>query len=57
MQLNGDQKMGEVHMRYEDPVGDIGRTNRQPQVMRANVNKGASFASINKIQSVVDVLG
>ncbi len=49
--------MGEVHMRYEDPVGDIGRTNRQPQVMRANVNKGASFASINKIQSVVDVLG
>ncbi len=57
LQLNGDQTMGYVRMRYEDPAGDFGRTKRQRQVIEAIVNKGASFASVNKIQGVVDVLG
>jgi polyisoprenyl-teichoic acid--peptidoglycan teichoic acid transferase len=57
LQLNGDETMGYVRMRYEDPAGDFGRTKRQRQVIEAIVNKGASIASVNKIQGVVDVLG
>lgn len=55
--LTGPQAMGYVRMRYLDPDGDFGRTKRQRQVIEAIINKGSSVASINKIQSMVQVLG
>lgn len=55
--LNGPQTMGYVRMRYQDPDGDFGRTERQRQVIKAVVDKGASFASIGKISNMIDVLG
>lgn len=55
--LNGPQTMGYVRMRHLDPNGDFGRTKRQRQVIQAVVDKGASIASVNKINSMIDVLG
>ncbi|WP_156292127.1 LCP family glycopolymer transferase [Oceanobacillus salinisoli] len=55
--LDGPQTMGYVRMRYQDPDGDFGRTERQRKVIEGIVNKGAKVASVNKINPVIDVLG
>ncbi|WP_099159579.1 LCP family protein [Virgibacillus ndiopensis] len=55
--LNGAKTMGYVRMRHLDPNGDFGRTKRQRQVIEAIVDKGASIASVNKINDMIDVLG
>lgn len=57
LNLTGPQAMGYVRMRYLDPDGDFGRTNRQRQVIEAIISKGSSIKSVNKIQSMVQVLG
>ncbi|UOQ87003.1 LCP family glycopolymer transferase [Gracilibacillus salinarum] len=57
IQLDGPQTMGYVRMRYQDPNGDFGRTERQRQVIKAVVDKGASFNSVGKINNLIDVLG
>ncbi|WP_058308607.1 LCP family glycopolymer transferase [Gracilibacillus massiliensis] len=57
IQLNGPQTMGFVRMRYQDPNGDFGRTERQRQVIKAIVDKGASFNSVGKINDLIEVLG
>lgn len=57
LELNGDQALGYVRMRKQDPAGDFGRTARQRQVIEAIVNKGANVASINKIDDIIQVLG
>nr|WP_077625273.1 LCP family protein [Sediminibacillus massiliensis] len=57
LELNGPQTMGYVRMRYQDPDGDFGRTKRQRQVIQAIVDKGASIASVNKVDDMIDVLG
>ncbi|UOR11336.1 LCP family glycopolymer transferase [Halobacillus amylolyticus] len=55
--LNGPQTMGYVRMRYQDPRGDAGRNERQRQVIKAIVDKGASISSVNRIGEMMDVLG
>ncbi|WP_106496299.1 LCP family glycopolymer transferase [Lentibacillus sp. Marseille-P4043] len=55
--LNGPKTMGYVRMRHLDPNGDFGRTKRQRQVIQAIVDKGASVASVTKIDNMIDVLG
>lgn len=55
--LNGPKTMGYVRMRHLDPRGDFGRTERQRQVIQAIIDKGASIASINKIDNMLEVLG
>ncbi len=55
--LNGAQAMGYVRMRHLDPRGDFGRNERQRKVIQAIIDKGASVGSVNKISSVLDVLG
>ncbi|GGB57593.1 transcriptional regulator LytR [Lentibacillus populi] len=55
--LNGPQTMGYVRMRHLDPNGDFGRTKRQRKVIEAIVDKGASVASVTKIDDMIDVLG
>ncbi|MYL34372.1 transcriptional regulator LytR [Pontibacillus yanchengensis] len=55
--LNGPQTMGFVRMRYQDPNNDFGRNERQRTVIQALIDKGASFSSVNKIGSILDVLG
>src|SRR5699024_3496601 len=55
--LNGPKTMGYVRMRYQDPNGDFGRTQRQRQVIQAVIDKGASIGSVGKIGDMIDVLG
>ncbi|WP_430790484.1 LCP family protein [Virgibacillus flavescens] len=55
--LNGPKTMGYVRMRHEDPDGDFGRTKRQRKVIQAVIDKGASVASVNKMDNIIDVLG
>lgn len=57
LELNGDQALGYVRMRKQDPAGDFGRTARQRQVIQAVINKGANVASVNKIDDMMQVLG
>jgi polyisoprenyl-teichoic acid--peptidoglycan teichoic acid transferase len=55
--LDGPKTLGYVRMRHLDPRGDFGRQERQRQVIDAIIDKGASPASINKIDNVLEVLG
>ncbi|MGV2621366.1 LCP family protein [Halobacillus sp. ACCC02827] len=57
LNLDGDEALGYVRMRYEDPKGDLGRNERQRQIIQAVVDKGANVGSVNKIDDVLDVLG
>ncbi|ELK46315.1 LCP family protein [Halobacillus sp. BAB-2008] len=57
MELNGPETMGFVRMRYQDPDGDFGRNERQRKVIEGIIDKGASVGSVNKIGSIMDVLG
>lgn len=54
--LNGPQTMGFVRMRYIEG-GDFARTEHQRLVIKAVVDKGASFSSVGKINQMIDVLG
>lgn len=56
-EMDGNKTMHFVRMRKQDPDGDFGRTKRQRQVIQGIVNKGASVASVPKINGVIDVLG
>ncbi|MGR9048644.1 LCP family glycopolymer transferase [Halobacillus faecis] len=57
IKLDGPKTMGFVRMRYQDPNGDFGRNERQRKVIEGVINKGASVGSVNKIDSIMDVLG
>lgn len=55
--LNGDKALNYTRMRYDDPRGDFGRTERQRQVVSAIINQGAQVGNITKINDVLKVLG
>lgn len=55
--LNGDQALSFVRMRYEDPNGDFGRQDRQRQVIQGVVKRGASFSSLTKFDDIFEALG
>ena len=55
--LDGDKSMHFVRMRKQDPDGDFGRTKRQRKVIQGIVDKGASVASVSKINGVIEILG
>src|SRR5690625_124593 len=55
--LDGQKALAYVRMRKQDPSGDFGRAKRQRQVVEAIVKKGASVASVNKINSTINILG
>ncbi|UOQ86789.1 LCP family glycopolymer transferase [Gracilibacillus salinarum] len=57
IQMDGPKTMGYVRMRHLDQNGDFGRTERQRQVIKAIIDKGASFQSAGKINELIDVLG
>jgi LCP family protein required for cell wall assembly len=56
-ELNGNEALAYVRMRKSDPRGDFGRNERQKQVIKAVISKGASFSSITKIDNILDDLG
>lgn len=55
--LNGEQALKYIRMRKNDPKGDLGRNERQRNVVTAAMDKGASFSSITKIGEILNILG
>ncbi|QKY69958.1 LCP family protein [Lentibacillus sp. CBA3610] len=57
IQLNGDEALSYIRMRKEDPRGDIGRNERQRDVIQAAIDEAASFSSITKVTNILDIIG
>lgn len=55
--LNGEEALAFVRMRKQDPLGDIGRGERQKQVIKAIIEKGATLQSITKFDDILDSIG
>ncbi|SDZ33013.1 cell envelope-related function transcriptional attenuator common domain-containing protein [Evansella caseinilytica] len=55
--VNGAEALAYVRMRKQDPLGDLGRGERQKEVIEAVINKAASLSSITKFGSLMDALG
>jgi len=54
--LNGEQALGYARFRH-DSLGDLGRIDRQQEVIRAVLDKSTDIRSITKIFDVIDVVG
>lgn len=57
IQLNGERALHYSRMRKSDPKGDLGRNERQRQVLMALLQKATSFSSVFKIQEIMGILG
>lgn len=55
--LDGQQALGYVRMRNEDPENDIGRNKRQRLVIHGMVDKGATAGTMTRIGAILDTLG
>jgi LCP family protein required for cell wall assembly len=53
LHLNGVEALKYSRMRYDDPRGDFGRTERQRQIVRALIQKAASPAMLTKLDEVL----
>ncbi|WP_298786204.1 LCP family protein [uncultured Marinococcus sp.] len=56
IEMDGEKALTYVRMRKEDPRGDLGRNERQRQVLEAVANKGQSVTSITRIGDYLDVV-
>jgi len=56
-ELNGTEALAYSRMRYEDTKGDLGRNDRQRQIITSIINKGANVSSITKFDNILDILG
>jgi polyisoprenyl-teichoic acid--peptidoglycan teichoic acid transferase len=54
--LDGKAALAYSRMRYEDPRGDLGRNDRQRQVIKSIINKGARVSSITKFDNILNIL-
>jgi polyisoprenyl-teichoic acid--peptidoglycan teichoic acid transferase len=57
MELNGNEALAYVRMRKQDPRGDLGRNERQQQVIKAVMDEGTSLTNITKLDEVVEDVG
>ena len=55
--VNGEEALAFVRMRKMDPRGDIGRTERQQEFIRAVVDEALQFKSITKVDDIANVIG
>ncbi|MCM3610380.1 LytR family transcriptional regulator [Planococcus sp. MERTA32b] len=55
--LDGDEALGYVRMRKEDPRGDFGRQDRQKQVIQGIMREGASVSSLVNYKDIFTALG
>jgi polyisoprenyl-teichoic acid--peptidoglycan teichoic acid transferase len=55
-ELNGEEALSYARMRYEDSKGDLGRNDRQRQVITSIIDKGARVSSITKFDNILDIL-
>lgn len=54
--LNGEEALAYARMRKKDPRGDIGRGERQQEIVKAIIKKGASISSITSYGEVLESL-
>lgn len=52
--LNGEEALAYARMRKKDPRGDIGRGERQQEVLAAIIKKSASFSTITKFDEILE---
>lgn len=57
MELDGRYALAYARMRYEDPRGDIGRNERQQEVIQAMIDKALSLGTITKIDDIAREVG
>jgi LCP family protein required for cell wall assembly len=55
--LDGESALKYARMRYDDPRGDLGRNDRQRQVLKAVMEKSASPAILTKLHGILAHLG
>jgi LCP family protein required for cell wall assembly len=55
--LNGEEALAYTRMRKNDPRGDIGRGERQQDVIQALIKKAATFSSISSYDDVFNSIG
>lgn len=55
--LDGDQALAYSRMRKQDSRGDLGRNDRQRQIVDAMIQEGAQLSSVTKAGSILDALG
>lgn len=51
--LNGEEALAYARMRKKDPRGDLGRGERQQEIIKAIIKKGASLSSITSYDDVL----
>lgn len=56
IELNGEEALAFVRMRYDDPRGDYGRQERQRLVIQGIMQKLISINSMTKYQSILDAI-
>ena len=57
IELNGDEALAYTRMRKSDPAGDLGRNERQRQVIQGIIQKGASLNIVTKAGDILETLG
>jgi len=55
--LTGEQALAYVRNRHDDPLGDIGRGQKQMQVIQAVAKEAASFRSLSAYRDILDAVG
>jgi polyisoprenyl-teichoic acid--peptidoglycan teichoic acid transferase len=56
-ELDGKKALAYSRMRYEDKKGDLGRNDRQRQIITSIIDKGARVSSITKFDNILNILG
>ncbi|GGE19719.1 LytR family transcriptional regulator [Marinithermofilum abyssi] len=56
-QLNGERALGYVRMRKSDPRGDMGRNERQREVLQQIMSKIVSIQSVHRLDDIVRSVG
>ena len=54
--LDGEEALQYARMRKQDPLGDLGRQERQREVILKVINEGASFSSLTKYNDILEAL-
>ncbi|UCZ52961.1 LCP family protein [Bacillus shivajii] len=55
--LEGEEALAYARMRRQDSRGDLGRNDRQRQIMTAIIDEGAHLSSVTRAQSILDAMG
>lgn len=57
IELNGEESLSYVRMRYDDPNGDFGRQERQKETLRAIYEKLGTMDSLFSHRRLLDIVG